>query len=64
MAMFGETPDGRPITDEIGRACEALARAEKCTCLRFHTCRRAMARFAVEKFGYRISEIVMRKTLE
>ena len=62
--MFGETPDGRPITDEIGRACEALARAEKCTSLRFHTCRRAMARFAVEKFGYRISEIVMRKTLE
>ena len=63
IAMFAETADGRPITAEIGRACEALARAEGCTCMRFHTCRPAMARFAVEHFGYRVSEIVMRKTL-
>lgn len=63
MAMFGATPSGEPMTAEIGRACEALARAEKCCCLRFHTCRPAMARYACEVAGYRISEIVCRKTL-
>ncbi|HQF38263.1 MAG TPA: hypothetical protein PK322_04010 [Opitutaceae bacterium] len=63
MAMWGQTPDGEPMTAEIGRACEALARAEGCVCLRFHTCRPAMARYACEQAGYRISEIICRKAL-
>jgi hypothetical protein len=63
QAMFAETPDGLPITELIGAACENLARLEGCNCLRFHTCRPQMARFAADRFGYRLSELVMRKTL-
>jgi hypothetical protein len=63
QAMFAETADGLPITELIGDACEGLARAEGCNCLRFHTCRPQMARFAADRFGYRLSELVMRKTL-
>lgn len=63
QAVFMDSPDCQPLTRQFAEANEALARAEKCTCLRFHTCRPQMARFAADNYGYRASEIVMRKTL-
>lgn len=63
QAVFMDSPDGLPLTRPFADACEALARAEGCNVLRFHTCRPQMARFAADHYGYRASEIVMRKTL-
>lgn len=65
QAVFMETPDPmQPLTRQFADACESLARAEGCNVLRFHTCRPQMARFAADNYGYRASEIVMRKTLQ
>lgn len=64
QAVFMADPEGIPLTREFAEACEALALAEGCCVLRFHTCRPQMARFACENYGYRISEIVLRRTLK
>lgn len=61
IACFCEGPD--PMSDEIAAAVEALARAERCVSIRFHTIREAAARWAAERHGYRLTELVMRKTL-
>ena len=63
QAVFLDHPADDPLTKPFADACEALARAEGCNVLRFHTCRPAMARFACENYGYRVSEIVLRRTL-
>lgn len=63
QAVFMDDPQGVPLTREFADACEALARAEQCVTLRFHTCRPAMARFACEHYGYRITELVLRRDI-
>lgn len=52
-----------PLSREIAEAVEAMARAEKCDSIRFHTVRPAAARFAADEYGFRCAEIVMRKDL-
>lgn len=48
----------------LADALDALARAEGCCSIRIHTVRPGMARIACDDHGYRVSEIVLRKTVE
>lgn len=61
VAVFSSSD--APISFELAQACEALARAEGCISIRFHTCRESAARFAAAHLGYRLTEIVMRKAI-
>ena len=53
----------QPLSAEIAEAVESLARAEGCASIRFHTVRPAAARYAAEHYGFRLTELVLRKTL-
>ena len=63
VASFCESADGQPVTRELVEAAEALARRENCISLRLATVRRAVASVACSAFGFRVSEIVLRKSL-
>lgn len=52
-----------PLSREIADAVEALARAERCASIRFHTVRPAAARYAVDQYGFRLTELVLRKNV-
>lgn len=60
-AMYSESE--YPMSAPTGRELERIARAQGCISIRFHTCRHALARAAAEIDGYRLCEIIMRKTL-
>jgi hypothetical protein len=49
---------------DLGRAAEVIARQRGCVSIRFHTVRPALARIAADEFGYRLSEIILRKNVE
>ena len=54
---------GAPFSREIAHAAERIARELRCISIRFHTVRPAAARLAADEFGYRLTEVVMRKTV-
>jgi hypothetical protein len=53
----------QPFAREIGQAAELIAREQRCISIRFHTVRPAAARLAAEEFGYRLTEVIMRKNV-
>jgi cytosine/adenosine deaminase-related metal-dependent hydrolase len=61
VAIYSASPE--PISPQLAEAIEDLARAESCISIRFHTIRAAAARYAAERHGYRLTELVMRKSL-
>lgn len=63
MGIYAETADGVPLTGQISGLCDDLARAERCTSIRFHTIRPAVARAAVAFHGFRLTELVMRRAV-
>lgn len=64
VAVFCDTPPGsRPLTHELQDALEAMARAQACQTIRFHTIRPAAVHLAATAYGYRLAEVVMRKDL-
>ena len=61
VSAFSDSPE--PLSDALAEAMEAIGRAEQCVSIRFHTIRPAAARYAAERHGFRLTELVMRKTL-
>lgn len=53
-----------PFAREIARAAESIAREERCISIRFHTVRPAAAQLAAQEFGYRLTEVIMRKNVD
>jgi hypothetical protein len=60
-AIFCDAPV--PLSREIQTALHLIAKDRKCVSMRFHTVRPAAARLAAEEYGYRLSEIVMRRAV-
>lgn len=63
VSAFMQRGDGHPLSREFAAAIEELAAKEGCNVIRFHTVRPGAARLAAEEFGYRITEIVLRKNV-
>lgn len=61
VAASWRGPDLHPLSPAVARAIDTLARVEQCCAIRFHTVRPALARYACQAEGYRVSEIVLRK---
>jgi hypothetical protein len=53
----------QPLCGPVGRQLEALARALGCASLRTHTVRHALARALAYLDGWRLTEVIMRKSL-
>lgn len=51
------------ITPALSEALEEMARHENCQCIRLHTARHGLVKLATENYGFRISEIVLRKNI-
>lgn len=60
-AVFAESEF--PISLELNDQLERIARSQGCISMRFHTCRHALARYAVEFGKYRLCEVIMRQDL-
>lgn len=61
VAVCARGKSAVPISPQFAEAFDALARAEQCCTIRFHTMRHNLARLACEQYGYRITEIVLRR---
>lgn len=61
MAIFCDAPV--PLSRDIQATCYDLAQKAGCISMRFHTVRPAAARLAAEEYGYRLSEVIMRKPI-
>jgi hypothetical protein len=61
VAIFCDAPV--PLSREIQAACYRLAQESKCISMRFHTVRPAAARIAADEYGYRLTEVIMRKAV-
>lgn len=53
---------GANASDDLS-ACEAIARAENCDSIRIHTVRPGLVRKLTQNHGFRLSEVILRKTL-
>lgn len=60
LAAFGR--DRADLTAEFGPELETLARSLSCRSIRFHTMRPGLVKKA-KALGYRVAEMVLRKTL-
>lgn len=58
--VFCDSPEG-PLSREIQAACVIAAQARRCVSMRFHTMRAAAARIAADEYGWRLTEVIMRK---
>ena len=63
QAMFSDS-GAEPVTEPVGRQLERIARAQGCASMRIHTVRHALARLMTEKYGFRLCEVILRKTLD
>lgn len=63
LGIYAEAKDGQPLTGQIAGLCDDLARAERCTSIRFHTIRPAVARAATAFHGFRLTELVLRRAV-
>lgn len=61
VAAFCE--GSRPFARELAQAADHVARTLGCVSIRFHTVRPGAARIAAEEFGYRLTEVVLRKNV-
>jgi hypothetical protein len=62
VAVYCDPIPGVDVTAYVGRMAFDLAKAEKCTSVRFHTMRPGLIMKA-QKLGYRVAEVVLRKEL-
>jgi hypothetical protein len=52
-----------PFAREIAETAEKIAIENRCQSIRFHTVRPAAARLAADEFGFRLTELVLRKNV-
>jgi hypothetical protein len=63
VAYYAKDTAGRPMIPLIDVVAQTLARRFECSSIRFHTIRPGLMRHALER-GYRVSEIILRKSVE